>query len=284
MTSPASGTDAQPSPLSATNDSLLGRYLWYDHMTTDESAARAFYTTVVGWTTTPFEMGPGAPAYTMWTNAAGAPIGGVMRMPEQESAAGVPAHWLSYVGTPDVDATVAEAERLGASTHVPPTDIPTVGRFAVLTDPQGAYFALFTPSNAPGPMPAEPGLGDVSWHELYTTDLDAAFDFYRQLLGWSEASTMDMGPEHGRYLMYGRGGQHMYGGMMKRPTEEIPPMWTLYFRVPDVDAAVATVKEQGGQVLTGPMEVPGGDRVAICRDPQGGAFGVHQRVSQPSAS
>ena len=89
---------------------------------------------------------------------------------------------------------------------------------------------------------------------------------------------MDMGPEHGRYLMYGRGGQHMYGGMMKRPSEEIPPMWTLYFRVPDVDAAAATVKEQGGQVLTGPMEVPGGDRVAICRDPQGGTgvIGEHQ--------
>jgi predicted enzyme related to lactoylglutathione lyase len=124
----------------------------------------------------------------------------------------------------------------------------------------------------------EPGVGDVSWHELYTTDLDAAFAFYQKMFGWAEASTMDMG-EHGRYVMFGRGGAHMYGGMMKRPSDELPPSWTPYIRVADVDAAVAAVRDNGGQVLNGPMEVPGGDRVAQCLDPLGGAFGVHQKMS-----
>jgi len=277
MTNPAAGTDAQPAALTPTSD-IRGRYLWYDLMTPNADEAVAFYTKVTGWTTTPFVMAPDQPPYSMWTNAAGAPIGGVMTMPPEALAAGGRAHWIGYIGTPDIDATYAEAVRLGATTHVPPSDIPTVGRFAVLADPQGATFALFTPSNAPGPMPAEPGVGDVSWHELYTTDLDAAFAFYRELFGWSEASSMDMG-EMGRYLMYGLGGMHMYGGMMKRPSDEIPPSWTPYIRVADVDAAAAAVRENGGQVLNGPMEVPGGDRIAQCLDPLGGAFGVHQKIS-----
>jgi uncharacterized protein len=277
MTSPAD-TAAQPNALTPGSD-LRGRYLWYDLMTPDTDAAVAFYSTVVGWATTPFTPVPDQPSYTMWTNAAGEPMGGTMTLPAEQTAAGVPAHWIAYVGTPDVDAAVAEAVALGGKTHLAPTDVPTVGRVAVLADPQGAVFALYTPANAVGPMPAVPGVGNVSWHELYTTDLDAAFAFYQRLFGWAEASSMDMGPEHGRYLMYGRGGEHMYGGMMKRPSDQMPPIWTPYFRVPDVDAAVAAVRANGGQVLNGPMEVPGGDRVAQCIDPAGAPFGVHQVMS-----
>ena len=276
MTNPAD-TAAQPNAFTPTSD-LRGRYLWYDLMTPDIDAAVAFYGKVTGWTTTPFTPVPGQPSYTMWTNAAGEPMGGTMTLPAEQSAAGVPAHWIAYVGTPDVDATAADAVALGATTQLPPTDVPTVGRVAVLADPQGAFFALYAPANALGPMAERPGVGNVSWHELYTTDPEAAFAFYQKLFGWAEASSMDLGAEHGRYLMFGRGGQHMYGGMMKRPSDRIPPIWTPYIRVPDVDAAAAAVRANGGQVLNGPMEVPGGDRVAQCLDPAGAPFGVHQML------
>jgi hypothetical protein len=211
----------------------------------------------------------------MWVNAAGAPIGGVMPLSEEQRAQGVPPNWLAYIGTPDCDATHDEAVSLGARSLVAPRDIPTVGRFAVLADPQGAVFAIFTPSGPEQPEPESAGIGDVSWHELVTTDQPAAFAFYSRLFGWKEQSTMDMG-EMGTYQMYGRGAL-TYGGIYKRPHEQIPPNFTLYVRVADLDAALATTKERGGQVLNGPMEVPGGDIIAQCMDPQGGMFALHQK-------
>src|SRR5207249_2775724 len=144
---------------------------------------------VTGWTTTTWNQGPpDMPPYVMWTKADGQSIGGVMALPAEQIAAGVPPHWIAYVGTPDIDATHAEALRLGATQHVPPTDIPTVGRFSVLADPQGATFALFTPGRPGGPEPEAADVGDVSWHELYTTDLPAAWAFYSGLFGWVETS------------------------------------------------------------------------------------------------
>jgi hypothetical protein len=71
----------------------------------------------------------------------------------------------------------------------------------------------------------------------------------------------------------------MIGGMMNKPPEmaNVPPNWLIYFRVPDIDVAVERVKANGGRVLSGPTEVPGGDRVATVADPQGAAFGLHAR-------
>lgn len=274
MTGPTAGTEPHTTPLDATTAGALGRIVWYDLMTPDAEGAIAFYTAVTGWTTMPFEVGGGGPPYTMWVNAAGTPIGGVMAMSPDEAAAGAP-HWLMYVGTPDIDATYAEALRLGARSYVAPRDIPTVGRFAVLADPQGAAFALFTPETPrETPEPAEPGVGDVAWHELFAADLEPAFEFYARLVGWKKARDFDMGPM-GPYRIFGRGGPD-YGGMMTRMDAQQPPAWRLYIRVAALDAAVAAVTAHGGQVLNGPMEVPGGARVAQCLDPRGGTFALHE--------
>jgi uncharacterized protein len=275
MTSPtpATGPDTQQ-PLTPASDDVRGRFLWYDLMTPDVASAVQFYSAATGWTTTPFSIEGVDGTYTMWTDASGAPIGGVMALPPEQVAAGTPPHWIAYIGTPDVDAAHAEAERLGARTYVAPRDIPTVGRFAVLADPQGATFALYTPQNAVGPEPEKPAVGGMSWHELYTSDLDAAWAFYTQLFGWNETGSMDMGPM-GVYRMYGRGAR-MYGGMMNRASEQQPVAWNLYVRVPSLDASLDAVRSGGGQVIMGPQEVPGGDVVAICTDPRGGAFGLHE--------
>lgn len=253
------------------SETLRGRFVWCELMTPDPEAAKSFYTQVVGWGTALFE-GSDMP-YTMWMNGE-MPVGGVMALPEEAKAAGAPPHWLGYVGTPDVDATVADATNRGAMTLVAPTDIPTAGRFAVLRDPQGAVFSAYTPAQeAPG-SEGPPQVGEFSWFELATTDHAAAYDFYSALFGWKKTESMDMGPM-GLYQMFGRTTASM-GGMFNKPAEmPAPPHWLLYIKVDDVHRAVEKAKELGGQVLNGPTEVPGGDWIAQCMDPQGAAFALH---------
>jgi predicted enzyme related to lactoylglutathione lyase len=245
-----------------------GRFVWFDLVTANPDAAPAFYSAVTGWGTQAWN---GPAGYTMWTNN-GTPLGGVMRPHNADT----PPHWLAYISTPNVDETVRQALDLGARAFVPPTDIPTIGRFAVLGDPQGASFAAFTPeSSAPG-HEGEAQLGEFSWHELATHDYPAAFRFYERLFGWEKTSAMDMG-EAGTYLMYGRKGV-VLGGIYGKPSEMPgPPAWTHYVLVSDVQRAVDAVKSHGGQILVGPMEVPGGDWIAQCTDPLGAVFAVHTR-------
>ena len=132
--------------------------------------------------------------------------------------------------------------------------------------------AVIEPEGDAGGHDGPPAVGEFSWHELTTTDGEAAWAFYSEVFGWEEADRMDMG-EMGVYQMFGRGA-HPLGGIMNAPPG-MPAAWMLYVRVPDAQAAIETVKELGGQVLHGPIEVPGGDFIAHCMDPQGVAFAVH---------
>ncbi len=252
-------------------DTSRGRFVWYDLMTSDQDAASDFYTDLIGWGTTAWEGGD--TPYTMWTNN-DAPLGGIMNLPEEAKQAGGPPHWLAYVAVPDPDATVALAVENGGTVIVPATDIPAVGRFAVLQDPQHAVFAVFTPAEAAPGHDGPPNIGEFSWHELATGDHESAFDFYNKLFGWEKTGDHDMG-EMGTYQMYGRPGSGIpLGGMFNKP-KEMPPGWLLYVRVGDMKQAVEKVKAAGGTVLKGPMEVPGGDMVTQCVDPQGAAFALH---------
>ncbi len=259
------------------NATVRGRFLWHELLTTDTRAATAFYTKVVGWTTQAWERDP---SYTMWMAKTG-PMGGVMTLPADAKMMGAPPNWLTYIGTPDVDATVRDATRLGGRLLTGPMEIPTVGRFAVLADPQGAVFAAFTPAQAPSGEGGPPKPGDFSWHELVTTDHMAAFRFYRELFGWEKTQAMDMGPEMGTYQMYGWQGVRL-GGMYNKPKEmPAPPHWLPYAMVPDAKKAAAAAKASGGTVVNGPMEVPGGDWITQIIDPQGAAFAVHS--AKPAA-
>jgi predicted enzyme related to lactoylglutathione lyase len=257
-----------------TDSSLLGRFVWYELLTTDMKAAQKFYTTVVGWGTTPFEGSP--EPYVMWTREGAGPVGGVMTIPEGMN---FPPHWEMYVGVPKLEDAVDEIQRRGGSALSDVIEVPNIGRMRTMKDPHGAVFAIYEPA-APIPTPeAEPQVGEVSWHELYTTDAEAAMKFYSETFGWGETSTMDMG-EMGKYYMFGR--SFPLGGMMNKPKEmaQVPPHWGLYFRVPDVHAGLERVKANGGKVLNGPMEVPGGDWIVNCMDPQGAAFSLHHRKAE----
>ena len=251
-----------------------GRFLWYECMTGDLGAAVAFYTKLVGWGTTEWDndMGP----YTMWTKGE-TPVGGVMTLPEEARQAGAPPQWLAYISTPDTDATVRQVEDLGGEVVMAPMSIPTVGRMAIMKDPQGASFACYTPETAPEVMDPAPEKGDFSWHELMTTDWEAALDFYSAVFGWEKKDALDMG-DMGTYQMYGNpGNDRPLGGMFNKPAEVPVSNWLLYTVVGSVDEAAEQVKTLGGTVLQGPMDVPGGsgDRVVQCMDDQGAAFALH---------
>ena len=251
---------------------IRGRFVWYDLMTTDPAGAQAFYGKVAGWGLQALPD-PSMP-YTMFTRGE-VPIGGSMQLPDEAVKMGAPPHWIAYIGTPDVDRTVEQAVSMGARTYVKPTDIPNIGRFAVLADAQGATIAFYSSSNEQPPE-HPPEIGDISWHELVAADAAAAAEFYGALTGWEKAGEQDMGPM-GLYRMFGRQG-HVLGGMFDKPADmPAPPHWLLYVRVGDINAGAAAVTANGGQVLNGPMEVPGGDWIVQCLDPQGAAFALHQR-------
>ena len=251
---------------------LLGRPLWYELMTTDMKAAQAFYNAVIGWTSSPFQ---GAPQpYATFNRSAEAPVAGVMTTPEGVNA---PPFWAMYVGVPKKEEAAADIRRLGGSDVSPVIDIPKVGRMQMMKDPQGAAFYIIQPASTEGPPEAAPEVGEASWHELMTTDASAAMKFYSDVFHWQPSDTMDMG-DMGKYLMFNRP-HGMIGGMMNRPPgmAHVPPNWAIYFRVPDINAAVERIKINGGKILNGPMEVPGGDRVVNAMDPHGAAFSLHEK-------
>jgi len=253
---------------------IRGRFIWHELLTTDTAAAAAFYPRVVPWRTQPSSM----PGYTLWM-AGQTQIGGLMALPQE--AGGPPPHWLIYVGTPSVDASCLQAQGLGAKVLKSPADIPNVGRFAVLSDPQGATFALFTPGGGPPPG-AEPPQGGFSWHELATTDVQGALRFYGELFAWRKGRAHDMGAT-GVYQMFEHAGNPV-GGMCNVAGPSTAPSWLSYVHVADANRAVAAAKAAGGRLMHGPMEVPGGSWIALMMDPQGGAFAVQESprtVSQP---
>jgi predicted enzyme related to lactoylglutathione lyase len=249
---------------------LLGRPFWYELMTTDMKAAEVFYRNVVGWSSSPFE--PSAHPYTVFNRSGNHPVAGLMTRPEGMNA---PPFWAMYVAVPSLDDAVDQIKRLGGGEKSPVIQVATVGRLQMMKDPQGAAFYIIEPERAEQTPENRAELGEASWHELMTTDAAAAMEFYSKIFGWQFGEPMDMGPM-GEYYIFNRP-HGMIGGMMNTPREmaQVPPNWQIYFRVPDIDAAAERIKANGGKILNGPMEVPGGDKIVSAMDPQGAAFALH---------
>jgi predicted enzyme related to lactoylglutathione lyase len=258
--------------MAVATSTVLGRPLWYELMTTDMKAAETFYKKVVGWTSAPFDGSP--QPYAMFSRSGEIPVAGVLKTPENVTA---PPFWAMYVGVPKLEEARDQIARLGGSDISPVIEIPNIGRMQMMKDPQGAAFYIYEPASAEQLPEAAAEVGEASWHELMTTDAPAAMKFYSEIFGWTPSETLDMGPI-GKYHMFNRP-HGMIGGMMNKGPEmaNVPPNWQIYFRVPDITAAIERIKQNGGQILNGPMEVPGGDMIVNAMDPQGGAFSLHAR-------
>jgi predicted enzyme related to lactoylglutathione lyase len=256
------------------DNTVRGRFVWHELMTPNGTGAHEFYAKTVGWTTEPWKQNP---SYTMFAAPTG-PLGASV-----ETRTGTP-EWIPYVGTPDVDATAEAVTRLGGKTITPPTDLPNAGRYAVFADPQGATFGVHGSSGEPRPE-GPTRYGEFHWHELATTvPAKEAFAFYTELFGWDAVSEYDMGPS-GIYLLFGRNGEQK-GGMFHKGNAGKPgsAYWVCYVRVPNVDDVVEKVKAARGLLLNGPMDVPGGDRIAQLTDPYGAFFAVHMTAADVKAA
>jgi predicted enzyme related to lactoylglutathione lyase len=248
-----------------------GRFVWYEHPTKDPKAAIAFYGDVIGWQTQPFGQGG---EYTMWAGSQG-PLGGVTDLPEQAAKMGAPPHWMGHVQVEKVDITAALAKELGGSVHHGPEDIPTVGRFAVIADPQGAFLSIFQPTGDMMTPHDVSKTGEFCRSKLVTCDSAVAFAFYAKLFGWKVMEDMNMG-DMGSYRIFGKGDIRL-GGMMAAPKgSKMPPMWGYYTQVSKIEVAIERATKRGAKVMNGPMEVPGGARIAQLLDPQGAVFALHQ--------
>ncbi|PKN47493.1 MAG: glyoxalase [Deltaproteobacteria bacterium HGW-Deltaproteobacteria-17] len=246
-----------------------GHFVWYELFTTDPEAAGGFYGHVVGWSVEP---APGGHGRSLFASGQG-PLAVSTTLPEPVRQMGVPPYWTSHVLVADVDATASLARELGGRVYVAPVDVPGMGRFAVVADPFGAVLSLCALVTLMRPRDRS-GPGEICWHELITEDPRAALDFYGRLFGWQPSGELDMGPA-GRYVLFGHDGQDL-GGMFPRPQDMPYSAWNYYLQVADLDAALARARSKGAAVISGPMAIPGGARVAVLKDPQGAGFGLHQ--------
>jgi uncharacterized protein len=252
-----------------------GDFIWYELMTTDAEGAKAFYDAVVGW-----DIGEGAAEYQGYRviNAAGGGFaGGVLPITDEMAQHGARPTWLGYLNVGDVDAKVAAIEAAGGKAWMGPTDIPSVGRIAMVTDPQAAPFYVMKPippaghEDEPSTVFSPDQQGRCGWNELSTSDPGAARTFYADQFGWSSDDFMAMG-EMGEYRFIDHHGLRLGALAATSPGQQ--PHWRYYFRVPSIATAKQTAEAKGGKIAMGPMEVPGGDFIIIGTDPQGAEFAL----------
>lgn len=240
---------------------------WVDLGTPDVDAAAEFYTGLFGWEVPPTEDVEQTGGYRRATKG-GADVAGMMPLMQE----GQPPAWSTYISVEDADATAAAVKEAGGAVYAEPMDVMDLGRMAIFADPSGAVFGIWQPGTFPGAGRVnEPGA--VSWNELNTRDPDGAKAFYGAVFGWS-FDDHDMG-EMGTYTEW-KLGEDPIGGMMDmrgRVPDEVPAHWLVYFAVADTDAAVEKVKELGGGVAFGPIDIPAG-RFAVIHDPWGAMFTV----------
>ena len=254
-----------------------GIFLWHELMCNDPVAAGAFYEAVVGWKVS---LAPNTTASGDEYRVFSIPgfemgVAGMMAIRPDMAAGGVRPAWVGYILADDVDAKARDVVNRCGTVHMAPTDIPGIGRFAVVADPHGATFYIFKPKMPDGPMPEMPkpgSPGTFGWNELYAGDVEEAFSFYSALFGWSKSTAVDM-DAMGVYQLFACGGRDI-GGMMRKMDQMPMPFWNYYITVDAIDAAVERVKAHGGSIINGPHPVPGGSWIAQGIDPQGAMFAL----------
>lgn len=242
-----------------------GAPCWFELATTDQAAAKLFYTEVFGWTVFDSPIGPDQ-FYTMFKLkdrdvAAAYTLGPQMQ--------GLPPHWRVYFAATDVDETAAKVPELGGSLIHPPFDVMDVGRMSIAKDPEGAVFQIWQEKRHHGA--GIMGDNTVCWSELVTRDTAKARDFYTGLFGWDTKGAANMAT----YIEFSVDGVSR-GGLLPMEKEwgDIPSHWGIYFMVADCDAIADKVKALGGTVRNGPFDAPGVGRMAMLADPQGAGFSI----------
>lgn len=254
-----------------------GDFIWYELLTADADAAGEFYGKVIGWTSK--SAGAAGVDYRFFYAGDGSDsrdgVGGYMAITPDMAAGGARPTWLGYIAVDDVDASVAAIVAAGGAVTMPAMDLPNVGRMAMVADGQGVPFYVMrgaSDETSHAFAASEPKVGHCAWNELSTTDAAAAVAFYTKQFGWRQEGEMDMGAMGKYQFLYH--GDPMIGAIMPKMPAMPMPAWTYYFRVADIDGAVAAITANGGSLLMEPMEIPGGEFALSAIDPQGAGFAI----------
>ena len=255
-----------------------GTFCWVELGTSDDEAAKTFYSQLFGWTFKDNPMGDQG-VYSM-LKLDDKDVGGLYKLMPDMVAQGVPPHWMSYVSVKSADEAVEKAKAHGATVMNGPFDVATHGRMAVIQDPTGAVFAVWEAKDHKGA-----GIYNVPnslcWNELATNDTARAGEFYSNMFGWT-IDTQTFGPME--YTIFKNNGDRGNGGMYGITPEmgPIPPNWLVYFAVDDCDAKVQKATELGASVMKPADDIPGVGRFAILNDPQGAAFALIKPEPAPA--
>ncbi len=246
-----------------------GRHTWRENFSDDPAANRAWYNGFMNWGHEAQDMGDFV--YDMF-KAGDLVLGGFCQLAEDQKKMGAPAHWLTYISVDDVAGGCGRAKEKGGQVLAEPFKVPGVGEIAILMDPQGGVFALFHgETEDPDHHNPPPPHGDYWWAEYMAKDAPAAVDFYTHVLGWG---TQTMPMPNGEYTVFTVGEDGSCGCMAMPEGVQAPSHWSVYFAVDDVDAAAATATSSGGNILAGPMDMPGVGRFVSVADPQGSVVGL----------
>lgn len=247
-----------------------GEFIWYELMTTGIESARSFYGAVLGWSLNDRSDMPGADYRIARTSDTD--IADFLQLDDAMLAGGARPIWVGYIGVNDVDATADAIPSMGGTIHIAPQDIPGVGRFAMAADPHGAPFYIMRGSVEGGvsrsfsPMK----IGHCGWNELTSPDQKIALNFYMALFGWTNPSSMPMGPNSFyRFLFV----DDLRIGASSEDADK-PAQWLYYFNVASITAATQAIADNGGQVISGPHDIPEDQMITIGTDPQGARFAV----------
>lgn len=251
-----------------------GAFSWIELTTTDQNAAKTFYSSLFGWTFMDFPMGPDD-LYTMFA-LRGRTSAAVYTMRDDEKAMHIPPHWNLYITVESADATAKRAGELGGKVLAPAFDVSEHGRSAVIQDPAGAVFMLWQPKGHQGiAIKDEPG--SFCWADLNTPDPKAAGDFYSKLFGWEIEAAQDASG----YLHIKNAGDYI-GGIPPREHQNpnAPPHWMIYLQVANCDESTAKAKELGAKVYMGPMTMEKVGKITVLADPQGAVSALFEQRSQ----
>jgi len=263
-----------------------GSFCWFELATTDQNAAKKFYSAVFGWDINDNPMGPDE-VYTIF-KLNGADAAAAYGMRPDQRAQGVPPHWMPYIFTKSADQAAARAAELGGTVLAPPFDVMDNGRMSVLQDPTGATFCVWQPNKTAGT--GITGVhGTAVWADLSTPDQVRGAKFYSDLFGWKMVAGDSMKPAAPGTYFHIVNGKNMVGGVP--PAEHrapgVPPHWLLYYQVNDCDGTIAKVKSLGGRVVAPPMTMENVRKFAVLSDAQGAVFAIVQELqaaSQPATA
>ncbi|MEZ5226733.1 MAG: VOC family protein [Acidimicrobiales bacterium] len=240
-----------------------GTISWVDLSTPDVDDACRFYRDLLGW-----ELAlSSTPMGDYWVATVdGRDVAGLMA--QSAESIGQPATWTVFVWCEQLDATLEQIGSAGGQTLVPPFEIPGGARVAVVADPGGAMFALISGGPEPGEYFSS-DVGGVAWAELMTRQIDVSVTFYREVFGWSVATSDSGGTPYNVFSLDGV----EVAGMIETP-RTFRPTYRRRGRCTSSSTHVGlprSVHELGGQVLLSSTPTPMGP-FAVVSDRQGAVF------------